>query len=196
VVLHDNREQKEIEARLRHLAETDSLTGIYNRRRTFALAQQELDKARCAEQDLSVILFDVDHFKNINDAFGHQVGDQVLEQLAGACLQELRSEDILGRYGGEEFLIVLPGSGPDGAALVAERLRQRIEALCIPVPAGEPALAGPAPALAAPCRAQVTASLGVASLSQDRRWKLDQLLEQADRALYRAKAAGRNRVCM
>jgi diguanylate cyclase (GGDEF)-like protein/PAS domain S-box-containing protein len=179
VVLRDIHERKEIEEKLRLLAITDPLTGIFNRRHVFNLAQQEIERALRKGHDLSIILFDIDDFKQVNDAFGHLVGDKVLENLTQHCQVDLRSFDIFGRYGGEEFVIVLPETDSDHAWQVAERIRVLIENLSIP-DAHE--------------SVHVTISAGIASLGAHSKMSRDQLLEQADRALYRAKAAGRNQV--
>jgi diguanylate cyclase (GGDEF)-like protein/PAS domain S-box-containing protein len=179
IVLRDIHERKEIEEKLRLLAITDPLTGIFNRRHVFTLAQQEIERANRKGHDLSIILFDIDNFKQVNDAFGHRVGDRVLENLTRRCQADLRSFDIFGRYGGEEFIVVLPETDSALAWQVAERIRILIESLSIP---------------GASETARVTISAGIASLGGRPNMSLDQLLEQADQALYRAKAAGRNKV--
>jgi len=180
LTLRDNQERKEIESKLRQLAISDPLTGILNRRHLFLLAQKEIERANRQGHDLAVILFDVDHFKQVNDAFGHQIGDRMLQTLARSCMTELRGFDIFGRYGGEEFIAVLPETSASQAMYVAERLRRLVENIAIQNGRGQ---------------AHVTISLGVASLAGRTGWNLDQLLEQADRALYQAKEAGRNQVC-
>ena len=148
IVLRDIQERKENEEKLRLLAITDPLTGIFNRRHVFALAQLEIERANRKGHDLSIILFDIDNFKKVNDAFGHRVGDRVLETLTRCCQADLRSFDIFGRYGGEEFIVVLPETDSELAWQVAERLRLLVERLSIP----------DAPAV------NVTISAGVASL--------------------------------
>jgi diguanylate cyclase (GGDEF)-like protein/PAS domain S-box-containing protein len=179
IILRDIRHRKEIEGKLHRLAVTDALTGIFNRRHIMALAQQELERAQRLRRDLAIVIFDIDHFKRINDHFGHLAGDQVLEILARECQANLRSFDILGRYGGEEFLIVLPETGASTACTVSERLRCLVEGLKIPHERG---------------LVQVSISLGIACLSPGRQMDLDQLIEEADQALYHAKATGRNRI--
>ncbi|WLI73962.1 GGDEF domain-containing protein [Halomonas alkalicola] len=117
------RERKELEARLRYMACTDGLTGVANRRHVFELAGQELRRARRDGTPLSICMVDVDLFKRLNDLHGHAVGDMVLTSVAGCCRSVLRECDILGRYGGEEFVIVLPLADLATAAAVGERLR-------------------------------------------------------------------------
>ncbi len=175
----DVTEQKLAEDKLRHLAITDSLTRVFNRRHFFALAQTELDRARRYNRDLSVILLDIDHFKNVNDSFGHLVGDQVLETLASYCKSNLRSFDVIGRYGGEEFIILLPETSLKRAAQIAERLRKQALEIHIQTSRGTPA---------------ITISLGVAGIQPGQTATLDQLISTADQALYRAKAEGRDQV--
>jgi diguanylate cyclase (GGDEF)-like protein len=179
ISLRDIRDRKEIEEKLNQLAITDSLTGIFNRRHIMVLAEQELERSQRLGRELSIVLFDVDHFKQVNDSFGHLVGDQVLESLARTCQANLRSFDSLGRYGGEEFLVVLPETDAPTAWAVAERLRSLVE--CLEVSQSQGVM-------------RVSISLGTASLGMGRDADLDQLLEEADRALYQAKESGRNRI--
>jgi len=179
VILRDIQDQKKLETRLRYLAVTDPLTGVYNRGHVFRLAEQHIQRAKEQRQDLSMIIFDIDHFKQINDAFGHQTGDQALVELVRVCQDNLRTLDIFGRYGGEEFLVILPGLDAVSAGQVAERLRSKVAGLQLD---------------GLPADARVTISLGVASLTGNHGEDLDSLIAQADRALYQAKAEGRNRV--
>lgn len=176
----DVTEQKLAEERLRQLAITDSLTHVYNRRHFFSLAQNELERAKRYERDLSIILFDIDHFKAVNDSFGHLIGDQVLETLAAYCRSNLRSFDTIGRFGGEEFIILLPETNLRRAAQIAERLRRQALAIHIPTEQGSPS---------------ITISLGVAAIKPGQSASLDELVSTADQALYRAKEEGRNQVC-
>jgi len=166
------------EARLLELAERDPLTGLYNRRALEDRARREVLLAGRTGRPLSLLLFDVDDFKAINDTHGHKAGDQVLESLARVVGQEVRGHDIVARYGGEEFLVLLPDTSGERAAELAERLRQALAGL--PWPGGDQA--GP-----------VTASFGVATLGQPAQdW--DTLVVAADRAMYAAKQAGKDRV--
>lgn len=159
---------------LRKLALTDELTGLANRHRLEAVMESEMERSQRYGQPLSLILFDLDHFKEINDAWGHPVGDQVLRQAADLVGGLIRSPDSLYRWGGEEFMLLSPQTAREGAIGLAEKLRQVLEAQVFPG-------AG-----------RITASFGVASWqAPDTR---DQWLAKVDLALYRAKDGGRNRV--
>jgi diguanylate cyclase (GGDEF)-like protein len=158
------------------LSQVDGLTGIANRPRFIELAEGVLETARKSQQQASVVLCDLDHFKAINDRFGHAAGDHVLRQAVAACQAHLRVSDIFGRVGGEEFGIVLPGCGLDDAKQRAERLRQALVTID-PMYEGE--------------RCALSASFGVTSTGISG-YELRQLLAHADAALYRAKAAGRD----
>lgn len=166
------------ELELRQIATIDSLTGAMTRRGFMREAQRAFQRARRYRHSLSCITVDVDHFKSVNDRYGHAAGDLVLCTIADSCKAITRSVDCFGRLGGEEFAIVLPETDLAGAQATAERLRQAIADLRIPT--GADAL-------------NVTASFGVASLVADDH-DVDALLHEADHALYEAKASGRNRV--
>ncbi len=171
--------RKKAEEQLTVLATTDPLTNALNRRHFMTLAEIEFERASRYDNNLSVIMIDLDHFKQVNDSHGHATGDLVLQELVVICQSTLRSIDIVARYGGEEFVILLPETDIDGALLTAERLRQRIEAATIGT------LEGPL---------STTASFGVACLDEEQQLSVETLLDHADQALYAAKAAGRNRV--
>ena len=168
---------------LEHETFTDPLTGIYNRRFMEQRLAEEISKARRYNFQLSILLFDLDHFKRVNDVHGHQAGDQVLVEISALVNKQLRDSDILSRYGGEEFLIITPNTGPAEAALLAERLRACIEAHDFM--RGHEGIQQPG--------LQLTVSIGLASFgdSADNEQKL---IGNADRNLYRAKNDGRNRV--
>jgi diguanylate cyclase (GGDEF)-like protein len=159
------------------LANTDSLTGLPNRRRTYELGKAAMAKAAEAQFPLTVAVVDLDHFKSINDRFGHAGGDQVLQEFARACRESIRAGDILGRWGGEEFLIVMPGATLDVALIALERLRSL--ALSIELPEIGPL--------------QVGLSAGLAPFESHVK-TLDDLIARADAALYRAKHEGRDLV--
>jgi diguanylate cyclase (GGDEF)-like protein len=160
------------------LAHTDALTGIYNRRYLYQLAGREFDIAMRYQHPLSVIMFDIDHFKNINDTFGHMAGDHILQQVTGIARAELRSADVIGRYGGEEFVIILPMTNAKQAYSLAERIRKKVEALRI-----QPDKAD----------ASVTLSIGISEIYHAAQNKsVDHLIRSADEAMYDAKHAGRN----
>jgi diguanylate cyclase (GGDEF)-like protein/PAS domain S-box-containing protein len=163
---------------LHRLATLDSLTGINNRRTFMALAETEVRRARRFNQPLSVLMLDIDHFKNVNDVHGHAVGDSALIAVARSIGSQLRSFDVFGRLGGEEFAIILPGNDLASAALTAERLREQIAEQCREI---------------TDIDLNLTASFGAAALVSDK-MSLDRLLANADKALYLAKENGRNRV--
>lgn len=163
---------------LQRLAIIDELTGLYNRRHFFEVARLEFERARRYRRPLSIIMVDIDHFKQVNDRLGHLVGDQVLRVVAQRCLENMRESDVVGRYGGEEFIMLLPETGQEGALQSAERLR--IAIADAPIPARGQSV-------------RVTISIGWASLDAGCA-DLDQLISLADEALYAAKARGRNAV--
>jgi diguanylate cyclase (GGDEF)-like protein len=168
------------EAQLDALARTDVLTGLPNRREILECLQAELERSARSGHPVSVLMLDVDHFKQVNDTYGHAAGDHVLQALAGAAHDSLRRIDSCGRIGGEEFLVLLPETDIDEASATAERLRLAIaEAKII---AEQHAL-------------QVTVSIGVAThRPADPMPTPELLLQRADRGLYAAKKGGRNRV--
>ena len=161
------------------LAITDSLTGLFNRRHFFFLAQSELERALRYQHPLSILMIDIDHFKKINDTFGHTSGDQALLAVAQCCKTWLRQVDLIGRYGGEEIVVLMPETTPDAALQAAERLRAEVETIEVPTFRGI---------------IRVTISVGVADLAEMDGQNLDKVLDRADRALYLAKEGGRNRV--
>jgi len=164
---------------VQRLATLDGLTGTYNRRHFMELAHLAFESARRFGQPLTAVMLDVDHFKSINDEYGHHVGDQVLRTLAERCRSTLRTIDVLGRYGGEEFAILLPGTTRRNAAtILAERIRHRVAEELIHTDAGP---------------VGVTVSVGVAAMETTTR-NPEELFKRADAALYEAKQAGRNRV--
>ncbi len=172
------RELEDAEGRLRALAVTDVLTGLWNRRHMVERLEQEFLRARRVGSSLATLMIDVDHFKAVNDRYGHAVGDQVLREISRRLRDGARGYDLVGRLGGEEFVVVLPEAEIAGAAQVAERVRQAVAGL--PLECGTLSL-------------HVTVSLGVAAL-RDSDDRVEAVLGRADAALYRAKAAGRNRV--
>jgi len=166
--------------RLERLAAVDPLTDAYNRRFGLGRLREEFSRAVRAENPLGVLMLDLDHFKAINDTYGHLVGDRVLRAVAGACRRVLREGDVLVRYGGEEFVVLLPGAGPDDVQRVGERVRRAIAETS--VSDGE-------------LRIAVTVSLGGATFG-DATDSPESLIALADNALYEAKEAGRNRVAL
>jgi diguanylate cyclase (GGDEF)-like protein/PAS domain S-box-containing protein len=167
-------------AQVQELAITDGLTGLYNRRYFSALGKREFNRANRFNHPLSAIMLDIDDFKKVNDSYGHPVGDQVLHAVANGCIRHLRDIDIVGRYGGDEFTVLLPETESAPACEVAERLRRWI--------ASGPIVTQPRPI-------RITTSFGVAEVTKEVRG-LDKLLENADTALYKAKESGKNRVAL
>ena len=180
-----NEELERLNRRLFEQSREDPLTSLGNRLRL----REDLEAVRARAEryghSYCVVLCDVDHFKSYNDRYGHLTGDVVLEQVAGAIRETLRSGDAAYRYGGEEFLAILPEQSLDSGARAAERLRRKVEERGIPHEAKEP--------YAPPV---VTISAGVAALPADGTKSPDDLLKEADEALYRAKAKGRNAVAV
>lgn len=172
-LIRDVTEQMRLEEELRRQSVTDGLTGLFNRRHLDATLAAELTRARRYGAPLSLAMLDVDHFKRFNDTHGHEMGDRVLRAVAATMKTALRAQDIPCRYGGEEFVAILPNTGCEGATIVAERLRRDVEAMT---------LAG----------LNVTISIGIAGFPQFDAANAEALVEAADAALYEAKSAGRN----
>jgi two-component system, cell cycle response regulator len=166
---------------LRRLATFDFLTGLRNRAAILAELKRECDRYPRTEVSVNVVMVDVDHFKQVNDRFGHQVGDRVLAELAKRMASEVRSYEAVGRYGGEEFLIVLSGCDLEGAVKQAERVRRVVGSRDFDIWG---------------VKIPVTVSLGVASSTQLEHPDVESLIEMADAAMYAAKLAGRNRVAV
>jgi diguanylate cyclase (GGDEF)-like protein/PAS domain S-box-containing protein len=166
---------------LEHRAYFDYLTGLANRRNFLERAESELASAKRFKREMSIMMLDIDHFKRVNDSYGHHVGDVALKKLAEICLLTLRNVDLVGRIGGEEFAILMRETGPEQALEIAERLRAAVASTPIILEKGE--------------QLQLTVSLGVTALG-DKNTNIDLLLNQADQALYRSKNEGRNRVTM
>jgi diguanylate cyclase (GGDEF)-like protein/PAS domain S-box-containing protein len=176
----DITERKRLEEELSIQARLDYLTGLDNRRSFMEKGGIELSRSQRYNTALSVLMLDIDYFKRINDTYGHQVGDLVLKTLSMTFQSILRDVDIFGRLGGEEFGIVLPETGIDEAFEVAERLREVISAAEVSLPAGLPI--------------HFTVSIGIAA-RENKMTNIDMLINEADKALYRAKESGRNKVC-
>tara|TARA_R100000306_G_scaffold62537_1_gene72679 strand:- start:21465 stop:23297 length:1833 start_codon:yes stop_codon:yes gene_type:complete len=175
---HALQQVQSLNVELRELSTTDTLTGLRNRRHMDDILQREFLRASRNQSELSLILFDIDHFKSVNDSCGHLAGDQCLQALATAIVPLLRRPpDEICRYGGEEFLIILPETSCEGAIIVAEKIRQRVASLSITTEAGP---------------LQLTISLGVSCFEAGQTPNASLLLRQADEALYRAKTGGRN----
>lgn len=159
----------------------DPLTRAYNRRYFDRRLLEEVSFARRQGSPLSLLIIDVDHFKRVNDDYGHPVGDLVLERVASGIQGVMRPEDVLARYGGEEFVVIARHTSLNNAKVLAERIRRHVEALSMQLPGGA---------------IQVTVSIGVAAQSQETDYSSrDELMVAVDAAMYAAKSAGRNRVC-
>jgi diguanylate cyclase (GGDEF)-like protein len=172
--IHNSRLHHEVQK----MAITDELTGLYNRRGFYELGHREVERSRRFQRPLVAIMMDIDHFKRINDTYGHPVGDQVLAEVAKRCKDNLRRIDILGRLGGDEFTVLLPETDMFTGSRVAERLRLHVSAEPI-ITDGDPL--------------RVSLSMGIAKATATTP-DLDVLISRADSAMYRAKEKGRNRV--
>jgi diguanylate cyclase (GGDEF)-like protein len=177
----DTTERRARMAELEHDAHTDPLTQVVNRSRFMEIAEQEFARCRRYGHPISLWMIDVDHFKAVNDAYGHHAGDVALQSLVATSRQALRDWDVLGRMGGEEFAVLLPETDTDQAILVAERLRQTVAAVGIPVEKDKVV--------------RLTVSTGIAT-SEDDDTSIEGLLVRADQALYEAKQTGRDKVCV
>jgi diguanylate cyclase (GGDEF)-like protein/PAS domain S-box-containing protein len=177
---NEEKEKEELIKTLNHLSTTDSLTGLLNRRALNEMLDHEINRASRSATDLSLIICDVDLFKRINDTYGHTTGDRALMAVSEALKRTLRKSDILGRYGGDEFMIILPETSLEGAQSLAEKVRAAVEGLELELPGNKRT-------------GLLTLSIGVASccMPED---NLDTLVSLADAALYSSKEAGRNRI--
>lgn len=174
------RRWREREEEVRVMSRTDALTGLFNRRSIITQLKREQDRSVQQGLPMAVVMLDLDHFKQINDTWGHEAGDYVLIAAADILQKTVRQNDRVGRYGGEEFLLVLPGADVEGARRLAERCRQQVEALEVLLSDGR--------------RVRVSASMGLYCNEHDRNASVDTMLRRADKALYAAKQRGRNRV--
>jgi diguanylate cyclase (GGDEF)-like protein len=177
VTMNDITKQIETMNKLQKMAEIDPLTEMFNRRYFLETFEQELINAKVRKQPISLIMFDLDRFKKINDRYGHQAGDVLLRNVSNICRSSVRSNDTLGRYGGEEFLILLPNTTLQEAVEVGERIRKNIENLNV---------------IFNSRHLKITASLGIAGILRTQDENVDQFIKFADNALYEAKKSGRN----
>jgi len=172
-----------LEERILQLANTDALTGVLNRRAFLDRMEAELHRAVRRQEPFALIMIDIDHFKKINDAYGHQAGDLVLKKFTNVLAASIRPYDLAARYGGEEFILCLPETSGPQAESVAERIRSNVAAETINLADQSVPV-------------HITASFGVAAFSLGGDDTIDAVINRADGALYRAKADGRNRVCL
>lgn len=178
VVTRDMTRKKREEDDLRSAATRDFLTGVYNRRAFDDVAREELSRWQRGRDPLALLIIDADHFKKVNDTFGHGTGDIVLQTLARTIQDQVRELDVVARLGGEEFVVILPSTDVSGARAAAERIRQSVERLRVPAPEDK--------------IVRFTVSVGIAEASRDAA-SVELLLHRADDALYEAKRRGRNR---
>jgi diguanylate cyclase (GGDEF)-like protein/PAS domain S-box-containing protein len=177
--VRDITAHKQIEAYLKNLANSDVLTGVGNRRYFLEEGKREYSRAKRYAQPLSLVMMDIDKFKNINDTYGHDVGDIALKALATICVGTLRASDLFARLGGEEFAAILPSTAIENAVLLAERLRGCVEAMVTPSAKGD---------------IRYTISIGVTQMTGSAGEDIETMLNRADKGLYQAKEGGRNRV--
>ncbi|MFQ5444345.1 MAG: GGDEF domain-containing protein, partial [Nitrospinales bacterium] len=180
-ILRDITKRKELEQKLKFFAERDSLTGLWNRRIIEELSKKELERASRYQRNLSLLLIDIDNFKKINDRYGHDIGDLALKHFATISINNLRQADLVGRWGGEEFVVLLPEIDANGASVVAEKLRAGIEQNPLELDGQE--------------KISFTISLGGAEYNKSMSsW--ENFIKHADKALYQAKSQGKNRFCL
>ncbi len=181
VMIHDVTQSKKLMQNLEELAQHDGLTGVYNRQHFFKLANAELYRMKRYGGACSLIMFDLDHFKRINDTFGHAAGDHVLRMVIDTIQPLLRQSDIIGRFGGEEFLIMCPETDPEKCQVIIDRLRLAIERKIF---------------LENEDIKAITASFGITGIKEPFYAPLDELVQYADRAMYEAKNRGGNTICI
>ncbi|PAU73957.1 GGDEF domain-containing protein [Halomonas salipaludis] len=179
-LLKEITHRKSLEEQLRMVAERDELTGLNSRSHFMKRAKALLQRSRLEKMPFSVFMIDVDHFKSINDTWGHSHGDWVLTKIAEVCAHSLRPTDVIGRFGGEEFVVALPNTGPDDAQAVAERLKMKVAELPLKEEMSELSLS-------------ITIGIAIANTEEV---DLEALISRADQALYVGKRDGRNRVVM
>lgn len=172
------KRREELEVELKRQATTDPLTGLFNRRQYELLFERERERARRLDSPMSLCVLDLDHFKQVNDKYGHDLGDQVLKHIATLFTQRLRQSDIVGRFGGEEFIMLLPDTDLAQASIVVNRMREHL--LASPLVTPEVTIA-------------LSATFGVTEVAADDR-AIEDVIRRADKALYDGKQAGRNRV--
>ena len=176
-LIHELKEQHE---ELKLLASTDPMTGLYNRRYFHKTSEPLIDLAKRDKTETSIILIDIDKFKNINDTYGHQVGDNIIISLGKQLENFTRKSDIICRFGGEEFIILLPKTSIDGAAIISEKIRENIQNNIVYLDDNK--------------KLSFTISIGVSKVNNDKDEDIDIAIHRADKALYEAKNSGRNKV--
>lgn len=174
------QELERSQERLKHLASIDSLTNLYNRRYFSKVTEHIFDLAKREKEEISLIMMDIDNFKLVNDTYGHQFGDEVIITLSHRLIENQRKSDIVCRYGGEEFVILLPNTNIDGAQVVAEKIREDIENITVNITEDS--------------YLKFTVSIGVSMVRMEEEYTIEAVLKRADDALYEAKQSGKNRV--
>jgi diguanylate cyclase (GGDEF)-like protein len=177
---HTRDQLRQVLAEVQRMATIDALTGILNRRCLFELAEKEFERSQRYESIFALLMLDVDHFKRINDTYGHMLGDEVLKLLTSTIRDTLRQVDHFGRYGGEEFVIIMPETPLELARQAGERLRSLVSQISVPVKGD---------------RIHLTISIGISAYETGDR-SVEDLFERSDQALYQAKAEGRDRCCV
>ena len=167
---------------LKLLASTDSMTKLYNRRYFTKISEYTLKLSKRENHNVSIIMLDIDKFKNVNDTYGHQVGDDVIIMLANKLMEHQRKSDIVCRYGGEEFVVLLPNTSIEGANSVAKKIREDVEQLTIKLDSKK--------------ELNFTISLGISQVDMKNDINIESALKSADDALYEAKNSGRNKICI
>jgi len=182
IMEQEKEEEKLKQIELKLLASTDSMTKLYNRRYFTEISEKVLYLSKREKKKLSILILDIDRFKVVNDTYGHQFGDEVLIALSRLLVEHQRKSDIVCRYGGEEFVILLPNTSVENAAKIAEKIRILVESLTMSSPSNK--------------KFKFTISLGVAQIDIEYEEDIKFALKRADDALYEAKNSGRNRVCV
>ncbi len=173
---------QDLQNQLQILASTDPMTKLYNRRYFLEMSESILDLDKRNEADTSVIILDIDKFKNVNDTYGHKIGDDVIIALSNILQENSRKSDIVSRWGGEEFVILLPNTNTDGAFIISEKIRKIVEDTMINLNDNK--------------ILKFTASFGISQVKYEMDSDIDYAISRADSALYKAKESGRNKVCI
>jgi diguanylate cyclase (GGDEF)-like protein len=175
------QELEKAQEELKLLASTDPMTKLYNRRYFMQVSESLLSLAKREDRPISLMMLDIDKFKNINDTYGHKIGDEVIIKLSELLQEKSRKSDIVCRWGGEEFVILLPNTEIEGATIIAEKIREVVDSLALPVKEKE---------------IHFSVSIGVSQFKNNSEINLEATINRADEALYEAKNSGRNRVCI
>jgi diguanylate cyclase (GGDEF)-like protein len=167
---------------LKHLSETDPMTKLWNRRYFSYASKNILDLAKRDKTELTVVMLDIDKFKDVNDTYGHNVGDEIIISLANILLEVIRKSDLACRFGGEEFILLLPETSLEGAIVIAEKIRKKVESFSLSLENNK--------------KVNITISLGISQVDTKNDISIEPTIKKADIALYRAKETGRNKVCV